>query len=78
MQQWFKGKKRIYTNFRCVTSGKFLSLWCGLQVFISFLTYRGFALNSGWSLEFPLWCNGIGSVLGALGCRFDSWHGMVG
>ena len=28
--------------------------------------------------EFPLWCNGIGSVLGALGCRFNPQPGTVG
>ena len=30
------------------------------------------------SLEFPLWCNGINSVLGALGHGFDSWPSTVG
>ena len=29
-------------------------------------------------LEFLLWCNGIDGILGALGCRFDPWVGMVG
>ena len=27
------------------------------------------------NLEFLLWCNGIGSILGALGYRLDPWHG---
>ena len=25
-----------------------------------------------------MWCNGVGGVLGALGCRFDTWPGTVG
>jgi len=28
-----------------------------------------------WLWELPLWCNGIGSVLGTLGCRFYSIPG---
>ena len=28
--------------------------------------------------EFRLWCNGIGGVLGARGCRFDPRLGTVG
>ena len=28
--------------------------------------------------EFPLWCNGIGSVLGVLGHRFDPQPSTVG
>ena len=29
-------------------------------------------------LELQLWLNGIGSILGALGCRFDPWPSTVG
>ena len=28
--------------------------------------------------EFPLWCNRISGVLGALGGRFNLWPGTVG
>ena len=28
--------------------------------------------------EFPLWCNGISGILGALGRRFDPQPGTVG
>ena len=27
--------------------------------------------------EFPLWCNGVGSISGALGCTFDPWPSTV-
>ena len=28
--------------------------------------------------KFPLWCNGIRGILGALECRFDPWPSTVG
>ena len=28
--------------------------------------------------EFLLWCNGIGSISGTLGLRFDTWPSTVG
>ena len=36
------------------------------------------SFEDGESWEFPLCCNGIGGVLGALQCRFDSRPCMVG
>ena len=29
-------------------------------------------------LDILLWCNGISSILGVLGCPFDPWPGTVG
>lgn len=31
----------------------------------------------GATLELPLWCNRIGSSVGALGCGLDPWPGTV-
>lgn len=31
-------------------------------------------VNAG---EFLLWCNGIGGISEALGCRFDPWPGLA-
>lgn len=33
-------------------------------------------INKGW-LEFPLWHNKIGCILGALGYRLDPWPGTM-
>ena len=30
------------------------------------------------SQEFPLWCNGIGGILGTLGHKFNPWPCTVG
>ena len=33
----------------------------------------GWPLSKRQEMAFLLWCNGIGGVLGALGCRFNAW-----
>ena len=47
------------------------------DMFVIFFFLRGFTIR-GAPAVVQLWHNGIGSILEALGRRFDPWPGTVG